>query len=412
MQMLGRFQAFRQLGHENLCAYIELIRGKHGKRHWFMARHVKTKEWTEISPEEIRAVIWAKETYTVDMKGPASWPTPARILYEKDLDPSLRYMFPESEVYPKSRYQCERSLEELRAERWLRDHAPTSPPSAQPRAGAEALDRSVAEKLPEVLNRVPQLMSERLPPANTTAPAAEEHSHPEPLSDFPCAPTLTVPLDMSDEVDEAFEKPITRKAEVGTSVYEHSGSLEELLVLGPTSRPPTAPCFRVPMAPAPHPSAPLDGRGPRYSNTGAEPTVNTKNTMTTVVEYAEEKCEAGDIEDVIEDLDFEKHDEVVQGIQYVYGDNINVLREIGQSDTMVNRFETLIEQDFIEDADLKDVVEQFQRTASDDPFNIGRMILKPAVVAGNGCQADTMNNDIIENVEEKEPIEDVICNLF
>ncbi|CAG0893277.1 unnamed protein product [Cyprideis torosa] len=133
--------------------------------------------------------------------------------------------------------------------------------------------------------------------------------------------------------------------------------------------------------------------------------------MTTVFEYAEEKCEAGDIEDVIEDLDFDKHAEVVQGCT-VYEDNINVRREITQSGTMVDRFGTLIEKDFIEDPDLKDVVEQFQRTASDDPFDIGRMILKPEVVAGNGCEADTVDNDIIENVKEKEPIEDVISNLF
>ncbi|CAG0899770.1 unnamed protein product [Cyprideis torosa] len=111
--------------------------------------------------------------------------------------------------------------------------------------------------------------------------------------------------------------------------------------------------------------------------------------MTTVAESEEEKYEVGDSEDVIEELDFDKHDEVVQGCT-VLEDNINVRREITQSDTMVDRFGTLIEKDFI-----------------DDRFDIAQMILKPEVVAGNGCQSDTMDNDIgDENLVEKEPVED------
>ncbi|CAG0899193.1 unnamed protein product [Cyprideis torosa] len=67
MQMLGRFQAFRQLGHENLCAYIDLIRGKH-ERVYLISEHCA---WNALDQFE-RLVSWPIPACSSFMVGIAS----------------------------------------------------------------------------------------------------------------------------------------------------------------------------------------------------------------------------------------------------------------------------------------------------------------------------------------------------
>ncbi|CAG0883099.1 unnamed protein product [Cyprideis torosa] len=67
VQMLGKFQAFRQLRHENLCAYIELIRGKH-ERVYLISEHYA---WNAFDQFEL-LVSWSIPIRTSFMLGIAS----------------------------------------------------------------------------------------------------------------------------------------------------------------------------------------------------------------------------------------------------------------------------------------------------------------------------------------------------
>ncbi|CAG0892424.1 unnamed protein product, partial [Cyprideis torosa] len=138
---------------------------------------------------------------------------------------------------------------------------------------------------------------------------------------------------------------------------------------------------------------------------------NCQGIMSTVVESEEEKYEAGETEDVIEELDVEKNVEVAEATSQ-YEDAVKKRRAMAQSDTTFDQFETLIQKDLVEDEDLdvKELVRQSEvAPQSQNCLEVARTILKPEVVKENGSQYIAMGKHI-ENVMEEEPVANLHIN--